>query len=77
MASDKLNPSTICPYYRSSEGRVLCCEGLAPHSIISNRFTSKARRCAFQERVCCTFEYNKRCPIARAHERRALRRLKG
>lgn len=63
MATDATAAKVICPYFRSSESRYICCDWIWG-SNLSIRFPDKAARVAFQARVCCSFEHRRRCVIA-------------
>ena len=46
--------SVLCPYYRSSSGKVIECDGgLDPGGVVQNRFKTRKRREKFMESRCC------------------------
>ncbi len=61
---------TICPYYLNETPCSVTCEGLSPCSSIVLRFRAVKDKQLHKARLCDTFFYAQRCPMARALDER-------
>lgn len=58
----------ICPFYIAESGKAINCEGLIRGTVIKNAFDTEEQKNRYQERVCMTGEYARRCMVARVLE---------
>ncbi len=56
----------ICPFFRYESNNMIGCEGMMPRSRLRNYFANPEDKEKYMERVCCTYEYDRRCLIAAA-----------
>lgn len=60
----------MCPFFQHDSRFEITCEGLTAEDQLQIKFRTEMKKENYLREVCCTFCYEKRCPVAHMLEQK-------
>ena len=64
MANTTGGARAVCPFFQHDSRFEITCEGLTAEDQLQIKFRTEMKKENYLREVCCTFCYEKRCPVA-------------
>ena len=70
MANTTGGARAVCPFFQHDSRFEITCEGLMAEDQLQIKFRTEMKKENYLREVCCTFCYEKRCPVAHMLEQK-------